>query len=164
MNFIIIVAIPFENGGKYVEVRRKKTDSFERASLINNPTDRVQGLSMVSCSVIDLAQVFKRAELALSAGGTTTWELIRCGVTPYILRVADNQDVVSEGLETYQIGADLGIYRADSPRDWAELLAPVEEALISSHRARDRQRAQTLIDGRGVWRLIDRLLTLASSI
>jgi spore coat polysaccharide biosynthesis protein SpsF len=128
--------------------------------------DMASGVSRVTLleNVIDLAQVFKRAELALSAGGTTTWELIRCGVTPYILRVADNQDVVSEGLETYQIGADLGIYRADSPRDWAELLAPVEEALISSHRARDRQRAQTLIDGRGVWRLIDRLLTLASSI
>ena len=113
-------------------------------------------------NVTDLAQVFKRAELALSAGGTTTWELIRCGVIPYILRVADNQDVVSEGLETYQIGADLGIYRANSHQNFTELLAPLEDDLIASHRALDRQRTQSLIDGRGVWRVIDRLLTLSS--
>ena len=100
-----------------------------------------------------LAGVFAGAEVAVTAGGTTVWELLRCGVWPLVVRVAENQDVVGEGLRAVGVGADLGVApRAGDREGWAR----VAQAALAG--AGGGEGGAGLVDGRGVWRVIDRVL------
>ncbi len=99
-----------------------------------------------------LGRVFSGAEVAVTAGGTTVWELLRCGVWPLVVRVAENQGVVGDGLRSLGVGADLGVAPAvgDSV-GWGR----VARAVVGG---RGEGVGGGGVDGRGVWRVIDRVV------
>ena len=104
-----------------------------------------------------LAPWFTKADLAITAGGTTTWELMRCNVWPLVLRVAENQDVVMEGLAQAQVGVDLGVYRQAHRFNWDQCLQSITDTMIA-WKTQQLSHTHTWVDGRGVWRIIDTLL------
>ena len=110
-----------------------------------------------------IASLFEQSDLAVTAGGTTTWELLRCGVWPLVLRIADNQDVVMDGLKRCKIGTDLGVYRHDMNQDgrmnfdWDQCINILLHTLDQWMNG-GLSDPSTWVDGRGVWRVIDRIV------
>ncbi len=87
------------------------------------------------------------ADLAVTAGGTTLWELAYLGLPAVVLPVADNQIPATRAL------ADLGIVRHIQR---ATEVAPHVAALLADvpQRQRMSDRARSLVDGAGVDRII----------
>jgi UDP-2,4-diacetamido-2,4,6-trideoxy-beta-L-altropyranose hydrolase len=51
-------------------------------------------------NVANMASLMARADVAVSAGGSTCWELAFMGLPSLVLALADNQDAIAEGLDS----------------------------------------------------------------
>jgi UDP-2,4-diacetamido-2,4,6-trideoxy-beta-L-altropyranose hydrolase len=102
----------------------------------------------------NLADLFAEADLAIGAGGTTSWERCCLGLPTIMLVLADNQQVVAAQLE--KVGA---AKRAEPDR-----IGEVAAALIENV-VRLRQMAKaaaTVVDGRGTDRIVTAMRGLAA--
>ncbi|MFB1489886.1 MULTISPECIES: UDP-2,4-diacetamido-2,4,6-trideoxy-beta-L-altropyranose hydrolase [unclassified Thiocapsa] len=105
----------------------------------------------------ELAQVFASCDLAIMAGGTSTFEAACCGLPMILVSIADNQTRNSETWE--QFGA--AIYLGAFPGITMNLLT---KTFLDLLRDGDRCRSmaesgKTKIDGRGAQRIVQALLT-----
>ncbi len=109
--------------------------------------------------VRDVVPLFTRARLALVAAGSTVWELARCGVPSLCVSVAANQRVVGAGLAQAGAGLDAGYVGETTP---AALVAAAFVLHDDGLRLAAMSRAaRTLVDGRGVLRVIDALIDVS---
>ncbi|MDE6567769.1 MAG: hypothetical protein K2K70_08575, partial [Lachnospiraceae bacterium] len=114
----------------------------------------VNGVSPISLhfGVKHMADLMCRCDYAVSAGGTTLYELCACGVPTVCFSFSDNQLPAVRLLEQKQImhyagdarggeiAAEIGMY----------LKAYVEDPAEAEQY---RERMKQLVDGRGVWRI-----------
>ncbi len=102
-----------------------------------------------------LADLMARADLAIGAGGVTSWERICIGLPSIVIAVAENQVPISKILEAKEAIRFLG-------RIEDVTLDSLKQALASETRketAVKRSRiAMSLCDGRGLSRVVDTLL------
>ena len=96
-----------------------------------------------------VSAVFDRADVAVSAAGSTTWELLAMGIPALLVPVADNQRVVVEGLRKSDATVVVG-----TVREIDDGLAQLADQKRLSSRS---QAALDLIDGRGAERVLDLL-------
>jgi UDP-2,4-diacetamido-2,4,6-trideoxy-beta-L-altropyranose hydrolase len=122
-----------------------------------NPIGRIRGLDPgrihvhrgVDC-LLDLAPL---ADLAVTAGGSTVWELACLGIPMVVLGTAANQEAVLRGVQREQAALVLGPMQSLSPGEIAEA---VRSLLAAPSRLRDISRAASrLVDGRGSERVIE---------
>ena len=93
------------------------------------------------------------ADLAISAGGSTGWELAFMGVPSLVLIMSDNQVPIAEGLDAEGVARNLGWH--DRLRE-DELVGAVVSLLGDGEkRARMAQRGQALVDGGGTARVVE---------
>jgi UDP-2,4-diacetamido-2,4,6-trideoxy-beta-L-altropyranose hydrolase len=106
-------------------------------------------------TVEDMAALMAETDAAVSAGGSTVWELAFMGVPFVVLASAENQRPNAEWLVRHG-GALYGGWHADAT---AEALAEPTKALLrdSSLRATLAARGRELVDGDGVERVLMRL-------
>ena len=107
------------------------------------------------------AQMMRRADLAIGAGGTTTWERVCLGVPSVVVSIAENQNPAceklgSDGLVNY-LGAQAslrpGVIRdavIEAKNNYASLFDQIE-------------RGQILVDGRGCERVAEVMCPSAES-
>lgn len=110
----------------------------------------VRGTVTIRLDVADMTELFAWADLVVTAGGTTTWEILFFGLTGLVLIVADNQApsgemLAREGLFTVLPDPDRFV-----PEEFAAALTRL------AHDAPARRRAATrrLIDGDGPVRVV----------
>jgi spore coat polysaccharide biosynthesis predicted glycosyltransferase SpsG len=99
------------------------------------------------------------ADLAISAGGSTCWELAFMGLPFLVTILAKNQKAVAEGLEEVGAAVNLGWYDSITPTRLAQRLSSLAEA--ADVRAELSRRGRTLVDGKGKERVLRELLTYA---
>lgn len=100
------------------------------------------------------------ADLAILGAGTTTWEALALGIPVLAVVTSAAQRVVAEGLQRFAAARVFGL--TDELGDLEHLASEVIElANRPDERATLSARGRALIDGRGVWRVIDALLTCA---
>ena len=127
-------------------------DRVELDALVASAGGRLEVLT----DVRQMASVIEGATVAITAAGSTTWELIVCGVPPLAVPVAENQRAVARGVGLRKVGIDLGWHEDLKSTDVA---AQTLSLLDDGQRRQEMvQRGRALIDGRGVWRAIDALL------
>jgi UDP-2,4-diacetamido-2,4,6-trideoxy-beta-L-altropyranose hydrolase len=104
-------------------------------------------------NVSDMPERMARADVAISAGGSTNWELAFLGLPTLAIIVADNQRPIAEALHAQGIVHNLGWYTKLSPATIAQSLT----ALLpnAARRAEMAQRGQALVDGEGGGRVIE---------
>ena len=107
----------------------------------------------VEVAVDDVASLMRTADLAVTAAGSTCWELAACGVPALAVVVADNQAPVARAVEDLGLGVHLG----DAPSLRA---ARVEEAFAALRgdaetRAEMARRGRAAVDGRGALRVCE---------
>ncbi len=102
-------------------------------------------------NVGDMTELMRWADVAISAGGTTCWELAYLGVPNLIVVLADNQRGIAAGLHENRVSISLG-WHADL---CSTLMAAVVEELIGDpvRRREMTLRGQALVDGGGANRV-----------
>lgn len=97
----------------------------------------------------DLAALVAQADLAVSAAGTTTWELCAAGVTGVLVALVDNQEPVAEAMSR------AGAFVTGSAADERAIAAAVRD--LARDEARHHQmaeRVRRICDGRGADRVV----------
>jgi len=109
---------------------------------------RFQVLSDVSC----ISEQMAWADLAISAGGTTCWELAFMGLPSVLITVADNQEAIVAGMKSREAAIDLG---AAAELEW-DHLGRVVEGLLRDQEGRRlmSENGRRMIDGRGPSRVV----------
>lgn len=97
--------------------------------------------------VEDMPALMAWADLAISAGGSTCWELAFMGLPTCIITIADNQRKVAKNLQDIGFAENLGWYSALTP----QLIAGKLSGLISDwkKRAAMSMKGRALVDGNG---------------
>ena len=104
-----------------------------------------------------MPEAMEWADLAITNGGTTTWELAYMG-TPFItIAVADNQINTTNIIDKLKIGKSLGWHLNISTEKYKNTI----ESLIASDHMRNEYVKNGLnkIDGNGGNRIVDNLLS-----
>lgn len=101
--------------------------------------------------VADMLSLMRQSDLAISAGGTTLYELCAAGVPRMAYILADNQREIVGEMARQGLVLDLGPAVSISPK----ILVDRTAALIGDHKARDqmRRRGRELVDGLGADRV-----------
>ncbi|HLA29183.1 MAG TPA: UDP-2,4-diacetamido-2,4,6-trideoxy-beta-L-altropyranose hydrolase [Syntrophales bacterium] len=97
--------------------------------------------------VSDMSEQMAWAEVAVSAGGSTCWELAFMGVPTIVLVLAENQRSSAEGLAQAGMAINLGWFDHGSDRQISAAL----KSLLNDHEQRTQMSTvgQRLIDGNG---------------
>jgi UDP-2,4-diacetamido-2,4,6-trideoxy-beta-L-altropyranose hydrolase len=100
----------------------------------------------------DMPSYLVNADLAISAGGSTTWELAFLGLPSIIVTLADNQKAIAKALHDQGIAISVGAVSELNSDQFVNVL----QQLANSPEQRQvmSQKGQSLIDGEGVDRVI----------
>jgi spore coat polysaccharide biosynthesis predicted glycosyltransferase SpsG len=104
----------------------------------------------------DIPRLMEWADLAISAAGSTCWELCFMGVPSVLITLAKNQESLSSGLHEKQAARHLGLF----PDVDENSLASAVGELLDDREERKRLScsARALVDGRGAARVCYALL------
>ncbi len=103
-------------------------------------------------NVSQMAGLMAWADLAVCAGGSTSWELALLGLPTCILVLAENQRAIAERLSGEDIADYAGWYDTVTPEGLAQRI----DMLLHDAERRRRMsiRAQRLVDGYGAARVV----------
>jgi UDP-2,4-diacetamido-2,4,6-trideoxy-beta-L-altropyranose hydrolase len=103
-----------------------------------------------------LSELMAWADIAVAAGGTTSWELAFMSVPTALLILADNQVAVAQGLEDFEVAHVVGIGAKVSSIEIANAL----QALMHDRPRREEmaRMGNIVVDGRGAERVVECML------
>jgi UDP-2,4-diacetamido-2,4,6-trideoxy-beta-L-altropyranose hydrolase len=109
--------------------------------------------------VDNMAQLMSKADLALGAGGSTTWERCALGLPALVISVADNQIAIADGVDRIGAHRYLGLSRNVSV---VQLTAAIE-AVSSKTEILEKMShsASALVDAKGCERVVETLKEFA---
>jgi len=104
----------------------------------------------------DIAELFAAADLAIGAGGATSWERCRLGLPALVTSMAHNQRRACEALAQARVAIDLGELALLTPGTLAGTIARIlaKPRLLAAM----SQRASKLVDGKGTQRVAAHLV------
>ncbi len=122
----------------HASLLRRELASFRNLYLLHAPPD--------------MPSLMAEADIAVSAAGSTCWELAFMGLPSILLAVAENQRTLAGLLARLGCATDLGWHEAIRPRE----VSSAVESLASDLRARERMAVAgpSLVDGEGVDRAV----------
>ena len=143
-------------------LRRVEVDELEAVVVVGESNPHYEELESavqnsrvpvrLESSATNMPELMAWADVAIAAGGSTSWELAFMGLPNLILVLADNQRTVAERLDTVGVAVSLGWHKNLSP---AELGRAVTHLLATTRkRAEMAQRGRQLVDGEGVTRVL----------
>ena len=106
-------------------------------------------------TVTDMPELMAWADLAVSGGGSTSWELAFIGVPSVVLVMAENQSVIAQELGKMGIVFNLGWHEQVSSSQVAQAMTRL--LLSAEARGRMASRGKDLVDGDGVDRVLMRV-------
>lgn len=120
-----------------------------------------RGNVKISYDVKDMASCMKECDIAITAGGTTIYELAAVGVPFICFSYAENQEALTEYVGAQGIAGYAGAYHKYKERTLQELREQFAE-LCASQEKRNTcyEKEKTMIDGQGA----DRLATIWSEM
>jgi UDP-2,4-diacetamido-2,4,6-trideoxy-beta-L-altropyranose hydrolase len=105
--------------------------------------------------VTDMPALMSWADIAISAGGSTCWELCKVGIPFVTIILAENQAPIAEGLAFTGVSINLGWYNSISieaiARQFSEFVCNWAQRTHMAHLGR------SLVDGAGCKRVVDTL-------
>ena len=106
-------------------------------------------------NVSNMAELMVWADLCISAGGSTSWELAFMGLPSLILVLADNQQRVAVELDAGGVAIDLGYSATQTAEEIFRALNDLASA--SDSRNSMNQRGPKLVDGKGAIRVVQEM-------
>ncbi|MEA5549893.1 UDP-2,4-diacetamido-2,4,6-trideoxy-beta-L-altropyranose hydrolase [Anabaena cylindrica UHCC 0172] len=103
-------------------------------------------------NVTNMPELVAWADLAVSAGGSTCWELAFMGLPSLILILAENQRAIAQKLNELGIAINLGYYQ---DVNITEISSAIDQLIISANlRAEMTKFSQKLVDAKGSQRVL----------
>ncbi len=109
-------------------------------------------------NVTDMAPLMLSADLAITAGGSTCWELAAVGLPSIILILADNQEPIAQAMHTHKAAINLG--RAGSLTAGSLAGHLIELLDDDVQRQSMSNNGRQLIDAQGSRRVVQAMLNL----
>ncbi|MEW6458902.1 MAG: UDP-2,4-diacetamido-2,4,6-trideoxy-beta-L-altropyranose hydrolase [Bacillota bacterium] len=111
-------------------------------------------------NVENMPKLMARADVAVSAGGTTVWELLFLGVPTLVLPIADNQREIMGILTEWGFVDGVNQHPDATGIDVNSLILKRAQHIILDNRIRTllALRGRQLVDGRGVLRVAEALM------
>lgn len=104
--------------------------------------------------VTEMARLMRECDLAVTAGGTTVYELCALGVPFVCFSCAENQEALTAYVGQREIGWNAGAFHRDPAGTLERIGSLVRQALAQPEtRRRMSARAEALVDGQGAKRL-----------
>lgn len=114
----------------------------------------------IHCNVTNMAELMAESKVALSAGGSTLYELCAMGVPVIAFSFAENQERLVQIFVKRGIAQYGGNYRTDGNKMIQNTIAGLEMLLEDGNlRAEYREKARTLVDGKGADRIAEAILS-----
>lgn len=114
----------------------------------------------IHCNVTNMAELMAESKVALSAGGSTLYELCAMGVPVIAFSFAENQERLVQTFVKRGIAQYGGSYRTDGNKMIQNTIAGLETLLEDENlRAEYRKKARTLVDGKGADRIAEAILS-----
>ncbi len=145
-----------------------KIDKFEAIIVVGSANPHRQQIiaesrrSQLPMQVLDnvnnMADLMARSDLAVSAGGSTCWELVYMGLPTLVITMADNQLAVAEGLEKAGTVVNLGWHHNLSPAEITQ--AVYNLALAADKRTQMKRCGRDLVDGKGTQRTLTGMMAV----
>lgn len=115
----------------------------------------------IHCNVTNMAELMAESKVALSAGGSTLYELCAMGVPVIAFSFAENQERLVQTFVKRGIAQYGGNYRTDGNKMIQNTIAGLETLLEDGNlRAEYRKKARTLVDGKGADRIAEAIQAL----
>jgi UDP-2,4-diacetamido-2,4,6-trideoxy-beta-L-altropyranose hydrolase len=143
-----VVVVVGASNPHFLELRSTAHDSLFAIRLVENVTD--------------MPRLMAWADVAVSAGGSTCWEMAFMGLPSLILVLAENQRGIAEGLDAYGIALNLGSYAQVSELDLAQALKILMCDL--ARREAMSEKGRQLVDGAGTDRVVSVMYKLAQTV
>lgn len=114
----------------------------------------------IHCNVTNMAELMAESKVALSAGGSTLYELCAMGVPVIAFSFAENQERLVQNFVKRGIVQYGGNYRTDGNKMIQNTIAGLETLLEDENlRTEYRKKARTLVDGKGADRIAEAILS-----
>ncbi len=131
---------------------------------LNPRLDTIKNISQNKANIVlhinekNMSALMNKCDIAISAAGTTLYELCACGIPTITYTLADNQLMAAEQFSNKEIMLSVGDCRNDD-----SFISRVEKALCNlvedmELRKTMSNRMHSLVDGNGVERIIEKLL------
>ncbi len=104
----------------------------------------------------NIAQLMKKADLSIGAGGSTTWERCCLGLPAIVSISSDNQKKLTEAVAKNGCSINLGLVNKLSSKDYQKAINNIDSLSLT----RMSQKCIQLVDGNGVYRVVDVLLSM----
>lgn len=141
MEYYVLVGPGFKNIDQIEDVCK----GFNNIKLIFNPEN-----------VVD---IMKEMDLAISAAGSTVYELACLGIPNIIFTVVDNQELIAKTMCNEGICLDAGDFNLFSKEKFLGLMSQVSNYYL---RRRMQEKALNTFDALGAERCVDRIVKFAS--
>lgn len=119
--------------------------------LVASSNDDIQLLA----SIKKMSELMAWADMAISAGGSTCWELAFMGLPNLIIIQAENQEGIAEGLQNKGVALNLGWYTTVT--ETALERSVVDLMYNTAKRQKMSQQGRRLVDGNGRTRVVTAL-------
>lgn len=131
----------------------------EDLEAIKDIADDSKGRIEVKHNVCDMKSLMVSSDLAVSAAGSTLYELCACGVPTINYILADNQKLVSESFRDKGVMLSAGDVR-DNPLFYENLYSMINDLSKDEKKRRElSERAHCLVDGNGAARLAEAIIS-----
>lgn len=111
--------------------------------------------------VRDMAEIMMSCDAAITAGGSTMYELCACGIPSISFAFADNQLYGVEGFEKEQLMAYAGDIRDDEEICITSMIGHLKEYVNNTECRKEKAlKMREKVDGKGVERIIDAIINL----
>ncbi len=109
-------------------------------------------------NVVRMSEIMLKCDIAISACGSTMYELCRCGLPIITFSFADNQILGVKGFQDKGLAINCGDYREGNNLLISRILTGLD-TLIENYNLREKIyiKETSLIDGKGVCRLVDKI-------
>ncbi len=106
-------------------------------------------------NVEKMSDLMAWADIAVSAGGTSTWELAFMGLPTLLVAIADNQRQIVEELGRVGAAINVGWYQDITSSMIANAISKLIED--ADKRAEISRIARTIVDGKGALRVLEKI-------
>jgi len=110
----------------------------------------------VLSSVSSMPELMVWSDVAISAGGSTCWEMAFIGLPALIITVSDNQIEIAKELEHAEVAIYLGWHESTSIHQITKVLKKISQD--KNKRTRLSERGRRLVNGKGVIEIIKAML------
>ncbi len=105
-------------------------------------------------NITDMPGFLSEFDLALSAAGSTSYEICRMGVPAMLFGIADNQNMINKTFDTLDIIKSAGSAESERERVIGNLIAFIKEAKENyQYRVSASEKERKTVDGKGAMRI-----------